>query len=497
MANEKILNTRVRLKYDSYANWEAVKETFTPLQGELCIVNPGTQLSNTTKVPCLMKVGDGTTVWKDLPWVSATAADVYTWAKQSENDFVDTFLSLKMTDGTTMQTKLDGVFATDSELATAIGNLRNEIPTALGVMSIKVTDDDVVIGTPEAKTDGDVTINLSHKQYNKAGSTSDTSSDATTAGSSVIIKVPTLTVDAYGHTEFNGETSHTITIPDEVIDTNTAHTHKAGSGIKLDLTDSNTNGGINGEVKLDLNIAMELNDKEIKIYDKDDTSKTAIATLDATSFIKDGMIESVELVQENNEGTKGQYLKITWNIDDANSTDTGEEKDVTYVNVGDLVDVYTGSSNEDITVSVSNLNVISATLNKTFVESSEMANYKTKQTAYSNEGSTVKTVTKVEQNANGEVTVTYDNIAFPTPPVVNDGRFTVSGSGALTGSGAMTANQAGDTAAVLDIADKGITTAKIADAAVGAVQTKAYAATAGAESEEIWVFYCGTSSVLV
>lgn len=44
------------------------------------------------------------------------------------------------------------------------------------------------------------------------------------------------------------------------------------------------------------------------------------------------------------------------------------------------------------------------------------ATFKTKQEAYSAEGSTIKTVTKVEQNANGEVEVTYENIAFPAVP---------------------------------------------------------------------------------
>jgi hypothetical protein len=43
----------------------------------------------------------------------------------------------------------------------------------------------------------------------------------------------------------------------------------------------------------------------------------------------------------------------------------------------------------------------------------DLSDYKTKQEAYSAEGSTVKTVTKVEQDENGEVTVTYSNIAFP------------------------------------------------------------------------------------
>lgn len=81
MANQ--INTRIQLKYDSYANWDAVKTTFVPLKGEICIVNPGTNLSDASTVPCLMKIGDGTNTFEKLPWASATAADVYSWAKQT------------------------------------------------------------------------------------------------------------------------------------------------------------------------------------------------------------------------------------------------------------------------------------------------------------------------------------------------------------------------------------------------------------------------------
>lgn len=44
---------------------------------------------------------------------------------------------------------------------------------------------------------------------------------------------------------------------------------------------------------------------------------------------------------------------------------------------------------------------------------SALADYKTKQTAYNKEGSAVQTITKVTQNANGEIDVTYGDIVFP------------------------------------------------------------------------------------
>lgn len=77
--------TRIRSKYDTLTNWIAVQDSFTPLAGEICITAIPTSDSNTvgqvTKPAIMMKVGDGVTVFKDLPWTSALSADVYPWAK--------------------------------------------------------------------------------------------------------------------------------------------------------------------------------------------------------------------------------------------------------------------------------------------------------------------------------------------------------------------------------------------------------------------------------
>lgn len=54
---------------------------------------------------------------------------------------------------------------------------------------------------------------------------------------------------------------------------------------------------------------MELVGKEIQLKNK---TGAVLAKLDATSFIKDGMLESVTLVEDN---TKGKVLQFTWNTD--------------------------------------------------------------------------------------------------------------------------------------------------------------------------------------
>lgn len=81
MANTTF-NTRIKLKYDTLANWTTNKAKVL-LQGEvgLCYVPAVTNGTTTTAPTVLFKVGDGTTTWEKLPWGSGLAADVYDWAK--------------------------------------------------------------------------------------------------------------------------------------------------------------------------------------------------------------------------------------------------------------------------------------------------------------------------------------------------------------------------------------------------------------------------------
>lgn len=133
---EKILNTRIQLKYDSFSNWSEKNPLLK--SGELAIAYLAN--SHTTATPdngthpVMFKVGPGN--FNDLPWASALAADVYGWAKLSENDFVNGFLAMKTTDGTSIQAKLDAVFATPAEVATAVANLKTELTGETGLAGV-------------------------------------------------------------------------------------------------------------------------------------------------------------------------------------------------------------------------------------------------------------------------------------------------------------------------------------------------------------------------
>jgi hypothetical protein len=91
---EKVIKTRVKLIYKSYQDWQNIAESFIPLNGEMCFC----EVPATESVPktVLFKVGDGTTVYANLPFGSALASDVYAWAKKENlewDDLTETFLS--------------------------------------------------------------------------------------------------------------------------------------------------------------------------------------------------------------------------------------------------------------------------------------------------------------------------------------------------------------------------------------------------------------------
>lgn len=72
----------------------------------------------------------------------------------------------------------------------------------------------------------------------------------------------------------------------------------------------------------------EYNSTDKNIYFKHNDTILNSMTIDATDFIKDGMIESVEVVPSG--GTS--YLKIVWNLDGS----SGSTKDTIYLKIGDL-----------------------------------------------------------------------------------------------------------------------------------------------------------------
>ena len=76
----KTLNTRISLRYDTYANWKEKNPTL--LAGEIAVVVIPADTNQVPQEPAvLFKVGDGETDFNTLPYACGLAADVYDWAK--------------------------------------------------------------------------------------------------------------------------------------------------------------------------------------------------------------------------------------------------------------------------------------------------------------------------------------------------------------------------------------------------------------------------------
>lgn len=80
---EKILNTRIQLKYDTYENFTTNNPVLKAGEVAIATVPTGGSLQQVTPPAVVIKVGDGTSEYNDLPFASALAADVYAWAKKS------------------------------------------------------------------------------------------------------------------------------------------------------------------------------------------------------------------------------------------------------------------------------------------------------------------------------------------------------------------------------------------------------------------------------
>ena len=97
---EKILNVRIALKYDTYANWTTNNPILKAGEVAIATVPTGDNNNVSTSLPAvLMKVGDGTSNYNALPFLSAKAADVHAYAKKPETEFIAWIKQIISTEG--------------------------------------------------------------------------------------------------------------------------------------------------------------------------------------------------------------------------------------------------------------------------------------------------------------------------------------------------------------------------------------------------------------
>lgn len=111
MAN-KTINVQYKLRGDTLDNLEAANKVYGVNEPIVVLVPADTDAG--TKAATLLKLGDGTTAFKDLPYITALAGDVPEWAKAAtkpeynatEIKNIDTYIAGKVQD-TDTQYKLE------------------------------------------------------------------------------------------------------------------------------------------------------------------------------------------------------------------------------------------------------------------------------------------------------------------------------------------------------------------------------------------------------
>lgn len=366
MAIEKTLNTRVKLRYDSHENWM----TNDPVlyAGEVALSTVSVKQEGTVNfVPSvLIKVGDGTHKYSELDFAFAKSADVISAAKSeaSLKTFINNVIAEAGIASSEAMEALSGrVTTVEGDIATlngdenTAGSVAKAIKDAIDALDYSKVESSETNGN--IKIDGVETVVYTHPEKHAIADVDglqdaldgkQTAGDYATkteaqgyadAKDDAIAAAKKAGDDAASALEaYKGEMTTALagkqdTIPENAYDAYGAAAQALEDAKKYaDENDADTQYGIE----------YDSVNKKIKLVS--DTSKTEI---DATDFIKDGMIESVALSED------GLNLVITWNTD----SDKGENN-VTTIPLTGLVDIYTGVDGTTVTVSVSSDDKISA-----------------------------------------------------------------------------------------------------------------------------------------
>ena len=185
---EKILNTRIQLKYDTIGNWTDKANEKVLKAGEVAVVEvPSSTTTDqyghviTTEPTLLFKVGGakytaedaaagkGTAgelkKFKDLPWTSALAADVHAWAKKEWNAFINDVKAAVATGNASLVT----AEAFDTFKTTVIGTVSDEL-TSTTIFGKIAELEDIADAADELSKDNKEILDVLNGDVNKTGS---------------------------------------------------------------------------------------------------------------------------------------------------------------------------------------------------------------------------------------------------------------------------------------------------------------------------------------
>ena len=165
----KVFNTRLQLKYDSYANWSAEDKQFKLLAGEIAVVNvpAETGADGIVHEPAILfKVGDGNKTFNQLPWASGLAADVHAWAKaETKPDYSASEISVVDTanffEGANVETILAEIWTELKSLTggeEGAGSIASQIGAGIAALGSATVSEEGKYVTGVSVVDGKLTI---------------------------------------------------------------------------------------------------------------------------------------------------------------------------------------------------------------------------------------------------------------------------------------------------------------------------------------------------
>lgn len=355
---EKILNTRVQLKWDTIEHWNDAAAVVLK-QGEPGFTTITVKQTNANgaivNVPVtLMKVGDGSSAFSALPWMSALAADVFPWAKEANITIAQEGAG----------NVISGI-AWDATLNGGKGGLKYTTASVATAEGLEALQKEVYGENSNADNSR---IDQIEKQISD---NTDAWAANTTYGIGIEGKVITLTPSV-------GE-AQTITVPfltaEEIAALIT--TVSGENAIKVAQTDvdykvslaldnsgnvalSQSEAGLKAEVDIpEYTITKdEASSDYAAVYhlQKDGTNIGAAINIPKDMVVQSGEVRALEADEITAERPQGTYIVLTL----ANATN-----DELFINVGDLIEYVTGATAADgiITTTVSEDYKVTATIN--------------------------------------------------------------------------------------------------------------------------------------
>ena len=314
--NQKTLQTRIKLKYDSYENW--TKNNPILLAGELAAVYVAakpTKDVNSVPVPqILFKVGDGQvsstgeitgTAFNSLKWASGLAADVYEWAKAT----LPPVASITGNNGAKATKDGQNAYTVSADLADYTKNAAAASKgTGSKIYAVELDKNGhLMVAVPWTDTDtvytgnDPIEVNASAKtiSHAKKGPTTGYTKGTSTAsikgsGATGTIKIPKITVDAYGHVNTAEDESVDIELPTLPTVGNGALTIKVGK-------EGNVSG--TGSFTANQTTASEIT---LPVYTKGEVDEMVVG---AVQYL--GTVKSLAELNALKPDSKGDFCRVS------------------------------------------------------------------------------------------------------------------------------------------------------------------------------------------